>query len=70
MTQSHTPTIHCDGDDAFCGAWDIDHYETGASTVNGVQITRAERSPGWLTNGDEDYCPEHKSEAEAGSDDH
>lgn len=62
MTQSSTPTIHCDGDDSFCGMWDIDHYKTCASKVGGTRITQKERSPGWVTVGDEDYCPEHKDE--------
>lgn len=63
MTQSQAPTISCDGDDGLCGVWDLDHYELCTSKVDGVQITKTQRSPGWLSVGDEDYCPEHKKEA-------
>jgi hypothetical protein len=55
------PIITCDHED-ICDEWEIDHYETGASTVGGVRITRTERAPGWV-NGDEDFCPEHAKEA-------
>ena len=55
-----TQIIICDAEDGFCGSWDVDHYETGASTVGGVRITSEERSPGWRTgDGDVDLCPEH-----------
>lgn len=57
-----TPTVHCDAEDGLCGSWDVDYYEATASTVNGVRITETERAPGWV-NGDEDYCPEHATEA-------
>ena len=60
MSRGTAPIIQCDAEDGFCGVWEIDHYETGASTVNSVPVTASERSPGWLSDGDEDYCPEHK----------
>lgn len=59
MTRGTAPVVHCDADDGLCGAWDIDNYEAGASAVNGVPVTASERSPGWHSGGDEDYCPEH-----------
>lgn len=64
MSRGTAPIIQCDGDDMFCGAWDIDHYETGATAVNRTPVTASERSPGWTTRGDEDYCPEHSKDAE------
>jgi hypothetical protein len=57
--QSHTPTVHCDGDEGSCGSWDVDYFEATASTVGGVRITSERRAPGWLTVRDEDFCPEH-----------
>lgn len=57
--RASTPTLNCDAEDGFCGAWDVDHYETGASAVDGVQITSTARAPGWRNTEAEDYCPEH-----------
>lgn len=60
--RARTPTIHCDGDDGDCGAWDMDHYETCASSVGGISITQDRRAPGWVNSDDGDYCPEHAKE--------
>ena len=59
-----TPTIHCDFDEGFCSAWDVDHYATCASSVGSTRITETERTPGWLSfpRSDEDYCPEHAAQ--------
>ena len=62
MTRTSQPIIQCDAD-GFCGAWEVDHYETGASSVGGTRITGQNRAPGWVSVGDADYCPEHKGEA-------
>lgn len=53
------PTLHCDAEDGFCGVWDVDHYESSASSVNGTPVTAVERSPGWLSTETEDFCPAH-----------
>jgi hypothetical protein len=58
------PTIQCDAEDGFCGAWDVDHYETGASSVDGVRMTTEQRSPGWVSTKDTDHCPEHATPEE------
>jgi hypothetical protein len=60
--RGQTPTIHCDAEDGLCGNWDVDNYETTASTVNGVRITAQERAPGWKNSDDEDLCPQHVPE--------
>jgi len=60
--RSKTPTIHCDADDGFCGAWDVDNFEIGASSVNGTRVTDQHRSPGWVSDGEQDLCPEHAKE--------
>lgn len=57
--RGRTPTIHCDGDDGLCGAWDVDNYEATVSTLDGVQITAERRAPGWVSTDFEDFCPEH-----------
>src|SRR5699024_13632 len=62
--RGRTPTIHCDAEDGTCGAWDVDHFETGAYTVNGVPITSTQRAPGWVSTDLDDYCPEHASESQ------
>ena len=59
------PIITCDAEDGFCGNWDVDHWETSASTVGGVRITCEERSPGWHCTDDADLCPEHAPEESA-----
>ena len=64
MTRSETPTLHCDGDDGWCGNWDVDDYENGASSVNDVRVTKDQRAPGWRCTDDEDLCPEHAAEGE------
>lgn len=66
--RGHTPTIHCDGDDGFCGTWDVDHYESGASAVGDVRITDTERAPGWRSTDLTDLCPEHAAEQVASDD--
>lgn len=66
MTRGHLPVMQCDGDDGLCGATETDYYETAASSVGGVQVTAAARAPGWVSVGDEDYCPEHRTEAVTG----
>ncbi len=54
------PVIFCDGADGGCDAWEQDFYEACASTVGGVQVTRARPAPGWtVTDGGEDLCPAH-----------
>jgi hypothetical protein len=58
--------LHCDGEDGFCGAWDLDYYAQTASSVGGVKITLTERAPGWTSVGDSDYCPEHRNDACSG----
>lgn len=55
-----TPILTCDGEDGSCGTWVADHYETGASSVAGVRVTREQRAPGWLNRDDEDLCPAHR----------
>jgi hypothetical protein len=57
--QSKTPTVHCDAEDGFCGAWDVDFYASTVSAVNGVRVTRDRPAPGWVRVGEEDFCPEH-----------
>ena len=57
--RSSTPTLHCDAEDGFCGAWDVDYDRATVSAVNGIQITDEERAPGWTTADGEDFCPEH-----------
>lgn len=51
-----TPTIHCDGEDGFCGNWDVDYYEATASSVGDVRITQEVRAPGWISTDDDDFC--------------
>lgn len=60
--RSTTPTIHCDAED--CDIWDVDHYEAVASSVDGVRITHAVRSPGWRSDELRDLCPEHAATTE------
>lgn len=59
MTRSQMPILSCDGDDGYCGAVETDYYEGLASRVNDVPITSTQRAPGWVSQGDEDFCPEH-----------
>lgn len=54
------PTLHCDGNDGFCGAWAEDHYEMYAASVDGVKITSTKRAPGWASTEHTDLCPDHK----------
>lgn len=57
--RASVPSIHCD-DESGCDAWEIDHYETCASTVGGVKITSEQPAPGWTrTPAGDDFCPEH-----------
>jgi len=56
--RSTTPTLHCDGEDGFCGTMSIDYYETGASVADGVRLTATTRAPGWTSTDDTDLCPE------------
>jgi hypothetical protein len=60
-----TPTIHCDAEDGFCGAWDVDNYEATAYSVGGVRITQEQRAPGWVSTNLNDYCPEHAAEGDS-----
>ena len=64
--QGTVPTIHCDAEDGFCGNWEVNHYETGASFVDGIRVTREQRAPGWFTDDarDLDLCPEHNPKRE------
>lgn len=62
--RGQTPTLHCDAEDGFCGAWDVDDYEATASSVDGVAITSTERAPGWRCTDDEDLCPDHAKAGE------
>lgn len=57
--RASTPTLHCDAEDGFCGTWETDYYGTDTTAVNGVQITRMKRAPGWSNTEAEDYCPDH-----------
>lgn len=58
--RGRTPTLHCDGEDGDCGAWDVDYYTATVSTINGVPVTQEHRAPGWFsTRDDYDYCLEH-----------
>jgi len=59
MTRYEEPMMQCDGDDGYCGASERDYYEQCASAVSGIAITASRRAPGWVTDGDEDYCPNH-----------
>lgn len=63
MTRSETPTLHCDSEDG-CSNWDVDYYETTASSVDGVRVTKDQRAPGWRCTDDEDMCAEHATEGE------
>ena len=56
------PTINCDGEDGYCGAWDIDNYEASVTAVSDHRITYYERAPGWFSNHVYDYCPTHRPE--------
>lgn len=58
--QGRAPVIYCDAEQGFCGSWDMDYYAATISAVNDVPITMTERAPGWTTNDDGDFCPEHK----------
>lgn len=64
--RDRTPTIHCDAEDGDCGTWDVDYYETGASSVDGIRVSSEQRSPGWTNSDDGDLCPEHAKAAEHG----
>jgi len=57
--QSRTPTIHCDAEDGECGAWDVDYYAIDVSAVDNIRVTAEQRTPGWVSAANEDYCPEH-----------
>ena len=67
MTRVQLPITHCimqcDGDDGLCLSEETDYHEIGASAVNGVRVNGTVRAPGWVSAGDEDYCPEHANEA-------
>lgn len=52
------PILICD-DEHGCGATTDDYYAQFADSVNGVKITRTERAPGWSSNEEGDWCPEH-----------
>lgn len=54
-----TPTLHCDGDDGFCGAWDVDYYAATVSAIDGVPVTEEHRAPGWVSTNLDDFCAEH-----------
>lgn len=60
--RARVPTLHCDGDDGECYAWDLDYYETGASSVDGVQLSQGQRTPGWVSTPTSDLCPDHAKE--------
>lgn len=67
--RAKTPVLYCDGEDSFCGSWDLDYYAQTVSAVNDVPITMDERAPGWSrTEDNEDLCPEctvkHRCETE------
>jgi len=60
----HVPMIQCDGDSGLCGEMEIDHYETGASAIDGHPLTNTNHLPGWVTSDDGDYCPDCKTQTE------
>jgi hypothetical protein len=41
----------------------VDNYESCVSHVNGIRITATQRTPGWLSTPDVDYCPDHAKSA-------
>lgn len=49
--------LECDVED--CGTWTPDDYKGLVSYVGETHITESERSPGWHSNRDGDFCPEH-----------
>lgn len=49
------PMIQCDG----CPVDAPDYYEQLADSVNGVMITETRRAPGWLSDDEGDWCPDH-----------
>lgn len=57
--RGRAPLIYCDAEDGFCGAWDMDYYESTVSAVNDVPITSEHRAPGWVSTKFDDFCPEH-----------
>lgn len=59
--RSSTPTVHCDTDEGDCGAWDVDFYATGASSVGGMRVTADRPAPGWTSSDGEDRCPTHST---------
>lgn len=63
MTRGRTPTLHCDGEDGDCGAWEVDYWGADVSSVNGIRVTRDNRAPGWVSTDSGDWCAEHSGEA-------
>ena len=57
--RGRTQLLHCDAEDGECGAWSIDFYEATVSKIDGKPVTRTERAPGWLSDDESDYCPDH-----------
>lgn len=57
--RAQRPVLLCDAAEELCDAWDIDYYEEGASSFDGIQLTPEQRFPGWYSNGHEDFCPRH-----------
>lgn len=62
-----TPIIVCDGLDGSCGNWDIDYYESSATTVGGVRVTETQRAPLWVNSDLGDFCPAHQHETKDGA---
>ena len=58
MTRGQTSVVNCDGDDGFCGTWDLNYYEQGASSVDGIRVTNDAPAPGWTTRNGLDLCPD------------
>lgn len=59
--RGRSSTLHCDGENGFCGTWDLDYYEATVSSVNDIPVTTTERAPGWTSTPDgDDFCPECK----------
>ena len=60
MSRGTVPILSCDTEDDICDEWTLDDYGMDVHSVDGVRITTTERSPGWTSTGDADFCPEHK----------
>lgn len=60
MTRYRRPMIRCDYiASGYCDEETTDYFGEFASHVNGIRVTSTERSPGWTTTPEGDYCPKH-----------